>query len=101
MNNELIEPYEPRLKNGIKPFVLSSLPMCGARTSNGQPCKRYGNRLNGRCRLHGGRSTGPKSDTSKANNANFKTGSHTQQAIQQRRKITALIKQCKSFMEKV
>ena len=33
---------------------------CGARTRAGTPCKRRDLYLSGRCRLHGGLSTGPK-----------------------------------------
>jgi hypothetical protein len=32
---------------------------CGARRRNGQPCQKWG-MANGRCRLHGGLSTGPR-----------------------------------------
>lgn len=39
-------------------FDLTLLPKCGAKTRSGKPCKRYGNKTNGRCKLHGGRSTG-------------------------------------------
>jgi hypothetical protein len=42
-----------------KPFDLATLPRCGAQTRAGTPCQRAGNLLNGRCKLHGGRSTGP------------------------------------------
>ena len=40
------------------PFKLTKV-LCGARTRKGSPCQRraYGN---GRCRNHGGLSTGPK-----------------------------------------
>ena len=34
---------------------------CGARTRKGTPCKMTSIYLNGRCKLHGGLSTGPKS----------------------------------------
>ncbi len=34
---------------------------CGARTRTGTPCKRRDLYASGRCRLHGGLSTGPKS----------------------------------------
>lgn len=34
---------------------------CGARTRAGTPCKRRDLYTSGRCRLHGGLSTGPKS----------------------------------------
>lgn len=33
---------------------------CGARTRAGTPCKRRDLHTSGRCRLHGGLSTGPK-----------------------------------------
>ena len=33
---------------------------CGAKTRKGTPCQRPAYKRNGRCSLHGGRSTGPK-----------------------------------------
>ena len=33
---------------------------CGAKTRKGPPCQRPAYKRNGRCSLHGGRSTGPK-----------------------------------------
>ncbi len=33
--------------------------MCGAKTRAGTPCKRRDIEINGRCKLHGGLSTGP------------------------------------------
>ena len=33
---------------------------CGAKTRKGSPCKQLGIYENGRCHLHGGLSTGPK-----------------------------------------
>jgi hypothetical protein len=48
------------LKNGNPPGNLSSVPKCGARSKRtGQPCRQPA-MANGRCRLHGGKSTGPK-----------------------------------------
>ncbi|TGV19484.1 hypothetical protein E5N72_05150 [Pseudoalteromonas sp. MEBiC 03607] len=41
-------------------YNLENLPLCGAKTRSGSPCKRKGNKRNGRCKLHGGRSTGAK-----------------------------------------
>lgn len=46
-------------------FDLDSLPKCGAKTRSGNPCKRLGNKRNGRCKLHGGRSTGAKTTEGK------------------------------------
>lgn len=46
-------------------FDLETLPRCGAQTRSGKPCQRYGNKANGRCKLHGGRSTGAKTKEGK------------------------------------
>ncbi len=47
-------------------FDLNTLPFCNAKTrSTGKPCKRRGNLVNGRCRLHGGKSSGPKTEAGK------------------------------------
>ncbi|MDI5833392.1 MULTISPECIES: HGGxSTG domain-containing protein [Shewanella] len=46
-------------------FNLETLPRCGAKTRSGNPCQRYGNKANGRCKLHGGRSTGAKTTEGK------------------------------------
>ena len=35
---------------------------CEARTRRGTLCQRPGTKRNGKCRLHGGRSTGPKTE---------------------------------------
>jgi hypothetical protein len=39
---------------------------CGAKTRAGTPCKMKGLYCSGRCKLHGGLSTGPKTDAGKA-----------------------------------
>ena len=39
--------------------LAQAAPRCGARTRSGSACKSPGMR-NGRCRLHGGKSTGPR-----------------------------------------
>lgn len=55
--------------------------MCGARTRQGTACKKAGVGKNGRCRLHGGKSTGPKDKTRhsaslRGNKNALKTGEH-------------------------
>ena len=39
--------------------------ICGAKTRAGTPCKRRDLYRSGRCRLHGGLSTGPKTEFGK------------------------------------
>ena len=42
---------------------------CGAKTRAGTPCRRRDLAYNGRCRLHGGNSTGPKTTPGKKRSA--------------------------------
>jgi len=42
---------------------------CGAKTRSGSPCKRQDLHANGRCKLHGGPSTGPKTKSGKERSA--------------------------------
>jgi len=44
-------------------YDLNTLPICGARTRSGGLCKHKGNIRNGRCKRHGGDSTGPVNQT--------------------------------------
>lgn len=56
------------------PPELCGLP-CGARTRAGTPCKRLDTWGNGRCKLHGGMSTGPRTKAGKKRaRANLKLG---------------------------
>ncbi len=53
------------MKNNPKPWLYGSDwqgKRCEARTRRGTLCQRPGNKINGRCKLHGGRSTGPKTE---------------------------------------
>jgi len=55
----------PRLPHVPFPPELHLL-ICGARTRAGTPCKRRDLYRSGRCKLHGGTSTGPRTDEGKA-----------------------------------
>ena len=48
-----------RLRNGARPGDFLAAPRCGSRTRAGGCCRQPAMR-NGRCRLHGGLSTGPR-----------------------------------------
>ena len=50
------------------PGVLSELT-CGAKTRKGTPCKRKDLYRSGRCKFHGGMSTGPTSEKGKRRSA--------------------------------
>ena len=51
------------MKNNIKPWLYGPNwqgQRCEALTRRGSLCKRPGNKKNGRCKFHGGYSSGPK-----------------------------------------
>ena len=63
---------------------------CGAKTRKGTACQRPANKMNGRCRLHGGASTGPKTYAGRAMiaKANTKHGKYTKDKILKRKEYT-------------
>ena len=67
---------------------------CGAKTRRGTACQRPASKKNGRCRLHGGQSTGPKSAEGRAKiaAANTTTGQHTKAMILRRKEEAKIAK---------
>ena len=62
-------------------FDLNTLPICGARTRSGALCKHKGNIRNGRCKRHGGASTGPINQTFGKNHHRYVDSLRTKEAI--------------------
>ena len=60
---------------------------CGAKTRRGTACLRPANKKNGRCRLHGGASTGPRTADGRAriSAANLRHGEFTKDKLEKRR----------------
>jgi|SRR5882724_2295320 len=54
-----------RLRNGAAPGDFLAAPRCGARTRSGECCRQPAMK-NGRCRMHGGLSTGPRTADGRA-----------------------------------
>ena len=58
------EPYVPwrpwSLKNGNRPGDPNTAPRCSAKTRHQTACAQPAMRNRRRCRVHGGKSTGPK-----------------------------------------
>lgn len=61
--NERFRPSRPPLPDELRSMT------CGAKTRAGTPCKRRNLCDNGRCKLHGGMSTGPKTEKGKQRSA--------------------------------
>ena len=68
---------------------------CGAKTRRGTACQRPANKKNGRCRLHGGASTGAKTQEGRAriSAANLRHGKFTKEKLEKRREpiITTIL----------
>jgi hypothetical protein len=90
-----------RLKNGNPSGNPHVAPRCGARARRtGAPCRSPAMK-NGRCRMHGGRSTGPKTDEGRAKSrrGNWKHGERAAETIAMHRKVSQLIRECKKWMK--
>jgi hypothetical protein len=72
-----------RLKHGNPSGDFNSAPRCGARTRRGTACQCPAIRGRSRCRLHGGRSTGPRTAAGLARirAANTRHGRWSQESI--------------------
>ena len=64
---------------------------CGAKTRRGTACQRPGNKRNGRCRLHGGASTGARTEDGRAriSAANLRHGKFIKDKLEERRENAA------------
>lgn len=79
-----------RLKNGNPPGDLSTVARCGAKTRRGTPCRAPA-MANGRCRMHGGCSTGPRTPEGleRCRRANWKHGRYSASAKAERKALRA------------
>lgn len=74
------------LRNGNRQGDPMSAPRCGARTRRGTPCRAPA-MANGRCRMHGGKSTGPRTaeGLERSRKARLKHGHYSAQSMALRR----------------
>lgn len=81
-----------RLRNDNPGGDLAAVPRCGARTRAGGSC-RCPAMGNGRCRLHGGLSTGPRTPEGleRCRMAHWKHGARSEAARAAGRRINALV----------
>jgi hypothetical protein len=65
---------------------------CGAKTRQGTGCKRPANKKNGRCRLHGGASTGAKTSEGREriSEANLRHGKYIKEKLEKQRRNAAI-----------
>ena len=73
-------------------FDLNTLPICGARTRSSGLCKHKGNIRNGRCKRHGGASTGPINQALGKNHHRYVHGLRTREVIAMRKLFLEMTK---------
>jgi len=90
------------LKNNNPPGDPNSAPRCEARTRKGTPCRAPA-MANGRCRMHGGKSTGPRTQEGleRSRKANWKHGYYSAESIALRRYISWLVRESQVTIDNV
>ena len=90
------------LRNGNPRGNPHAAPRCGARTRAGDPCRQPA-LANGRCRLHGGKSTGPRTGAGKAASraAHTKHGFFSEEGIAFRHAVRALLARARQALRDI
>ena len=88
-----------KLRNGNPSGDYSKAKRCGARNRHGTPC-RCPAMPNGRCRLHGGLSTGPKTfeGLERIRKTATQHGRYSQEAKTEQAKFRALLQEWRDFL---
>lgn len=90
------------LRNGNPQGNPMNAPRCGARTRRGTPCRAPA-MANGRCRMHGGKSTGPRTPEGleRSRRARIKLGFYCADMVAWRRNISRLAANHRRIMEEI
>ena len=95
-------------KNKQKPHEVHSKPFfgasrCGARNRKGTPCQLPAMHGRRRCRLHGGKSTGPKTPAGRARIAQARTihGRYSAKAKAERRAYRQLVREARELLSRI
>ncbi|MGA2117316.1 MAG: HGGxSTG domain-containing protein [Bryobacteraceae bacterium] len=93
------EKRQGRLNNGNPPGDFTRAARCGAKTRRGTPCQcpAMGN---GRCRLHGGLSTGPKTaeGIERIRRAVTKHGNYSKRTKAEKAEYRELLQSCREML---
>jgi hypothetical protein len=97
------QPHESRqgwLKNGNPPGDFTKATRCGAKNRRGLPCQAPAMN-NGRCRLHGGKSTGPRTPEGleRMRKAKTKHGLYTAEAVELRRLVNSMLREARGHLQ--
>ena len=92
------EPHNPKWKAALD--LANAAPRCGARRKrDGQPCQRPA-MANGRCWVHGGPSTEPRTPAGleRSRSARLKHGYYARAAIAERAEARAMTRALRDYM---
>ncbi len=86
-----------RNDNPVSDFLQD--PRCGARTRAGTPCRAPA-MWNGKCRLHGGCSTGPRTAAGlqRLREAKTRHGLYAKEALNFRRRVNQILREAKAHV---
>ena len=90
-------PHAPTILERLA--LAQAAPRCGARTRKGARCQGPA-MTNGRCRMHGGLSTGPRSEEGleRCRTSNWRHGAFSGAAIAQRREAAMAIRMIRQIV---
>src|SRR5579864_2815028 len=88
------------LKHGNTPGDPNSAPRCGAKTRRSTACQAPA-MANGRCRMHGGASTGPRTaeGLARSRRARWKHGLYSAEARAQQKLARELLQQSRELLK--
>lgn len=91
-----------RLKNGNRAGNPNTALKCGAKTRSGAPCRSPAMAC-GRCRMHGGSSTGPRTaeGAERSRRANWKHGRRSDEYVAQHRAALALVRKVERLLRQI
>jgi len=97
------QPHGAWLKNGNPACNLAGLPKCNATAKTTRKCCRQPAMKNGKCRYHGGHSTGPRTQEGleRARRGNWKHGAYSATAKEERKIFAKLIQRSRDLIREV
>jgi hypothetical protein len=89
------------LRNANQPGDPNSAPRCGAKTRSGTPCRGPAMRGKKRCKLHGGKSTGPRTPEglARSKTSRLRHGFYSREAVEARRQKRAMRRKAQAWAD--
>jgi hypothetical protein len=101
-NEQMAPARQGWLKNGNPPGDPNTAPRCGAKTRRGTACQAPAMR-NGRCRMHGGASTGPRTreGLARSRRSRWKHGLYSSEARAEQKRVREFLRQSRELLKQL